>query len=57
MKRIIFAALVMAVMSGCGTARYRVIMPTDNRHTKTELQWDVVEVKFNDIWKKVLGGE
>ena len=52
--RLIFLTLMLAVCTGCGTMRYRVITPTDGRHVKTEVQWEIVELKFNDVWKAIL---
>lgn len=54
MRRIVLLTLMLAVCSGCGTVRYRVTAPTDSRRVQTEVQWDVVELKFNDMWMKML---
>lgn len=44
--------LTVLMLSGCGAVRYRVTQPTDGKPTKTEIQWDVVELQFNSLWKK-----
>jgi uncharacterized protein YceK len=49
----LFSILVLtAVLSGCGTIRYRVDM-REGGPTKKSVQWDVVEIKFNNLWKKM----
>ena len=49
MKHVALVVLV-AIACGCGTVRYRVNSPTDGRRVQTEVQWDVVEIKFNKMW-------
>jgi uncharacterized protein YceK len=53
MKHLLILPLVL--LCGCGTVRYQVKQPTDGRRAQTEIQWDVVELRFNDMWMKVIG--
>lgn len=43
--------LMLAVLYGCGTVRYRIEKPTDGRRVSTAIQWDVVELHFNKLWQ------
>lgn len=56
MRHILIIA-VMVFACGCGTVRYQVKKPTDGRRISTEVQWDVVELRFNDLWKALIKGE
>lgn len=55
--KMLVVMLLPLMLWGCGTLRYRVDKPTDGRRTGTSIQWDVVEIRFNDIWKKSLFSE
>lgn len=45
-------ALVVGMLpQGCGTVRYRVAKPVDGGKARTELQWGVVELRFNELWR------
>ncbi|CAK0742863.1 hypothetical protein CCP3SC1AL1_110011 [Gammaproteobacteria bacterium] len=49
--RIVFILVVAAFACACGTIRYRVEKPSDGRKAFTSIQWDVVEFRFNKLWK------
>jgi len=52
--KLIITGLAALMLMGCGTVRYRVTQPTDGKPTKTELQWDVIELRFNDAWRELI---
>lgn len=54
MKKMILLTILMSAACACGTVRYQVKKPTDGRRVSTEIQWDIVEIKFNEGWKSIL---
>ena len=53
MKNIVIIAL-MFLACGCGTMRYQLIAEPGQKG-RGQIQWDVVEVSFNDTWASLLG--
>jgi uncharacterized protein YceK len=54
MKKLVFVLLVL--FSGCGTVRYQIIADKDAK-PRQQLQWDVIEVNFNNFYRAILGRE
>lgn len=51
--RLVIALVATMLLQGCGTVRYRVAKPVDGGKARTELQWDVVELRFNAFWREL----